>query len=461
MLSVGLPRVGNCEGITRRALLQVGAASLPGALCPPLAWSAEQAGGTASRIQAAPRNVDESPGPGPVDTAPRPAEACLLIYLAGGPSQFETFDPKPLAPRRIRGPWGAIATRTPGVLLGEMLPQLARLTDRFALLRALNHTHALHNPWPMLTGQLSTRISLTAAACHLGRDRDRDLPGFVNLGPRLSLGAGALGAACEPLEIPDPTRPLPALPEFVLAPGLTPERLAGRTGLLRELDPLRRALAGEGRDAAYNRERERALSLLSAASVRRAFDLDAEPEGARDRYGANNFGQSCLLARRLLEAGVRLVQINWANREDGFAVGWDVHGDDQAALVRMEQQLCPRFDLGLAALLEDLDERGLLDRTLVVVTGEFGRTPHISRLGGRDHWPWCFSALLAGGGIRGGAVVGASDQHGGQPADRPVSPADFAATLFDRLGVSPHRDDRLRPMVFEGSPVTELWGGTS
>ncbi|MFM7159278.1 MAG: DUF1501 domain-containing protein [Planctomycetaceae bacterium] len=461
MLSIGLPRVRNCEGLTRRALLQLGTVSLPGALCPPLAWWATSQPVLAGEDAQAPGQPDRLERQPAVAEGARPADACLFIYLAGGPSQFEPFDPKPHAPRRIRGPWGAIATQAPGVLLGEMLPQLARQTNRFALLRALNHAHALHNPWPMLTGHLSTRISLTAAACHLGRERDRDLPGFVNLGPKLSVGAGALGAACEPLEIPDPTRPLPALPEFVLAPGLTPARLAGRTGLLRDLDPLRRALAVEGRDTAYNRERERALSLLSAARVRQAFDLDAEPDTTRDHYGANSFGQSCLLARRLLEAGVRLVQINWANREDGFAVGWDVHGDDQAALVRMEQQLCPRFDLGLAALLEDLDQRGLLDRTLVVVTGEFGRTPHISRLGGRDHWPWCFSALLAGGGIRGGTVVGASDQHGGQPADRPVTPADFAATLFDRLGVAPHRDDRLRPMVFEGSPVTELWGGTS
>jgi len=451
MLSIGTSDQRTCEGLTRRGLLRVGAASLPGCWLPGLAWSPAASTLVAGSGLAAANPRSVPPRKQPV------AEACLVIYLAGGPSQYETFDPKPLAPRRIRGPWGAIATATPGVQLGEMLPRLARLTDRLALLRGLNHTNALHNPWPMLTGHPATRITLTAAAAHLGRARDRELPGFVNLGPRLSIGAGALGAASEPLEIPNPTQPLPALPEFVLAPGLTPARLAGRTGLLGALDPLQRELSAPGPHRAYARERERALSLLSATRVREAFDLDAEAEVERDRYGANAFGQSCLLARRLLEAGVRLVQINWANREDGFAVGWDVHGDDQAALVRMEQQLCPRLDLGLATLLADLDDRGLLERTLVVVTGEFGRTPHISRLGGRDHWPWCFSALLAGGGIRGGTVVGASDQHGGQPADRPVSPADFAATIFDRLGLSPLEDDRLRPMVFEGTPVTELW----
>src|SRR5260370_896981 len=243
--------------------------------------------------------------------------------------------------------------------------------------------------------------------------------------------------------------------EFALAQDIAPDRLDDRETLLRKMDDLRRSVdtAAVG---AQDKMHQRALSLLTSTRVRDAFDLAQEPEQRRDRFGANCFRQSCLLARRLVEAGTRFVQINWYNREDGFAVGWDVHGDDQTGLVRMEQQLCPRFDQGMSALLGDLHERGMLERTLVIATGEFGRTPRISRLGGRDHWPYCFSALIAGGGVSGGRVVGASDAHGAHPADRPVSPADFAATTFKLLGVNPNDDDRLRSMVFEGHPIEEL-----
>jgi uncharacterized protein (DUF1501 family) len=241
--------------------------------------------------------------------------------------------------------------------------------------------------------------------------------------------------------------------------GIDPDRLDERQTLLRRIDESRRLVDGSqavgAQDAAYRR----ALGILTSTRVRDAFDLSREPQLRRDRFGANSFGQSCLLARRLIEAGTRFVQVNWYNREDGFAVGWDVHGDDLAGLVRMEQQLCPRFDQGLSALLADLEERGLLDSTLVCALGEFGRTPHLSKLGGRDHWPYCFSALLAGGGVPGGAVIGASDTRGAFPADRPVSPADFAATLYRILGVDATADDRLRPAVFEGQAIEELCRG--
>jgi len=210
--------------------------------------------------------------------------------------------------------------------------------------------------------------------------------------------------------------------------------------------------AVQAQDGLYHR----ALTLLTSSRVRDAFDLTREPEAVRDRYGANSFGQSCLLARKLVEAGTRFVQVMWYDREDGFAVGWDVHGDDLNGLVRMEQQLCPRFDQGLSALLEDLRRCGLLDSTLVCAFGEFGRTPRINKHAGRDHWPYCFSALLAGGGIPGGAVVGASDSRGAYPVDRPVTPADLAATLYRLLGVDVTMDDRLRPAIFEGHPVDEL-----
>lgn len=386
------------------------------------------------------------------------AEAFIFIYLAGGPSHHETFDPKPLAPMRVRGPWGAIATQVPGICFGEMLPQLAVRADRFALLRALNHTNGLHNPWPVMTGNMQQRTTVTAAISFLRRGRERELPAFVNLGPKLTIGAASLGASCEPLEVADPMNAERSLAEFRLAQDVDSERLDDRETLLRTIDQLRRHADLAASVRTQDEMHRRALNLLTSDRVRSAFDLTQEPEPRRDRFGANSFGQSCLLARRLIEAGTRCVQINWSNREDGFAVGWDVHGDDQTGLVRMEQQLCPRFDQGMSALLDDLNERGLLDSTLVIATGEFGRTPRLSKLGGRDHWPYCFSALVAGGGVPGGRVVGASDAQGAYPADRPVSPADLAASAFQLLGVDPTQDDRLRSMVFEGHAIEELCG---
>ncbi len=434
MLRLGHVLARNCQGVTRRELLQVGGASLLG-------------------LSLADVLAADTPAAASRDTS------CIFIYLAGGPSQFETFDPKPEAQSRIRGPWGAIGSALPGVWFGEMLPELARQADRFSLVRSLHHTQALHHPWPMLTGTMTHRVAHGSAVTHLRGRTATDMPPYVHLGAKLSVDAGVLGAAAEPLAVRHPIAAAEALGPFVLAPDISPGRLAGRGDLLRQVDRVRaacdQAAEAHARDGLF----QQALSILASGRVRAAFDLAQESSRLRDRYGANCFGQSCLLARRLIEAGTRYVQLAWYDREDGFGVGWDVHGDDQNGLVRMEQQLCPRLDQGLSALLADLDNRGLLDSTLVCAVGEFGRTPHISRHGGRDHWPFCFSALLAGGGAPRGHVVGASDARGAFPADRPVGAADFAATLYRLLGVDPNRDDRLRPSVFEGHAVEELLAG--
>ena len=437
MISLGTIFGRDCQGMHRREFLRVGSAGFAGLSLAGLL-----------RSQAAAGNKSAS----------RAERSCIFIYLAGGPSQLETFDPKPAAPLEIRGPWGAIRSAVPGTLMGELLPELARGADRFAILRSLNHTHSLHQPWPMMTGNMQHRVTHGAAVSFLKRGADIAIPAHVNLGPKLSIGAGGLGRSAEPLEIADLTNVAGSLDEFTLSHGINPDRLDDRQALLRNIDELRRLVDGSPAVRAQDSIYRRAIGILTSTHVRDAFDLAREPESRRDRYGANSFGQSCLLARRLIEAGTRFVQINWYHREDGFAVGWDVHGDDLAGLVRMEQQLCPRFDQGLSALLSDLVERGLLDSTLVCVTGEFGRTPHLSKLGGRDHWPYCFSAVLAGGGVPGGTVVGASDARGAYPADRPVSPADFAATVYHILGVDPTADDRLRPAVFEGQPIDSLCG---
>jgi uncharacterized protein (DUF1501 family) len=200
---------------------------------------------------------------------------------------------------------------------------------------------------------------------------------------------------------------------------------------------------------------QRAIDLLTSDKVRAAFDLSQEKEALRSRYGGSVFGQSCLMARRLVEAGTRFVQVNWYSEAAWH--GWDVHGADLPGIQRMESPLCPRLDQGLSTLLEDLQQRGLLSSTLVVVTGEFGRTPQINKYGGRDHWPACFSVLLAGGGVRAGAVVGASDRSGGYPIERPVSVPELAATLYRLLGVETTTDPRIRPFIGDATPVAELW----
>jgi hypothetical protein len=434
VINLGTITARDCQGIHRRDFLRLGTAGF--------------AGLTLARLV-------EAEG---LATEPRPNRSCIFIYLAGGPSQFETFDPKPAAPLNVRGPWGAISTAVPSVQFGEMLPELARQANRFTVLRSLHHTNTLHQPWPMMTGNMPHRISHGAAVTYLNRETQSHMPPHVHLGPRLQVGSGGLGRSAEPLEIVHPLAVAGALDEFTLAHDIDAHRLEDRESLLRNIDSLRRMAEASTAVRAQNAAYQRAMTMLTSSRVRDAFDLGREPEAVRDRFGANCFGQSCLLSRRLVAAGTRFVQIVWYNREDGFAVGWDVHGDDQAGLVRMEQQLCPRFDQGLSALLIDLEERGLLESTLVCAVGEFGRTPHLSKLGGRDHWPYCFSALLAGAGVPGGSVLGASDARGAYPADRPVSPADFAATLYRILGVDATADDRLRPAIFEGEPIAELCG---
>jgi uncharacterized protein (DUF1501 family) len=199
---------------------------------------------------------------------------------------------------------------------------------------------------------------------------------------------------------------------------------------------------------------QRAIDLLTSDKVRTAFDLAKEKDDLRNRYGGSIFGQSCLMARRLVEAGTRFVQVNWYG--EPAWLGWDVHGADLPGIARMESPLCPRLDQGLSALLDDLDRRGLLATTLVVVTGEFGRSPQINKYGGRDHWPQCFSVLLAGGGIPGGAIVGASDNQGAYPANRPVTVPELAATVYRLLGINTNLDPRIRPFIGEAQPVAEL-----
>lgn len=409
---------------------------------------------------------------GSTPAPPRKAKSVILLFMWGGPSQLDTWDPKPDAPDEVRGEFGSIPTATPGLRIGEHFPKLSTRTDKLAVIRSMTHTDVAHlsSVHHLMTGRLAPRPNSDADppsrndTPHVGSMLDHlhplppGVPGFVSLPWTVSHPAapggvapgqhgGWLGAGFDPFLVSGD----PNAPGFKLAGlGEMDARADGRTRLLRHLD--RRVS-----DAGFSSAQQKAMHLLSAPDVQKAFDLNSEPPKTRDRYGRTTHGQSCLMARRLVEAGVRLVCVNWPNDGKNF---WDTHGDNFRSL---KTRLMPPADAGFSALLDDLGERGLLDETLVVWAGEFGRTPRINRANaGREHWARCYSAVLAGGGIKGGQVYGASDRIGGEPAEKPVSPADLTATVYHALGVDPDGtvNDRLgRPLsLTEGTPLKGLFG---
>jgi uncharacterized protein (DUF1501 family) len=370
---------------------------------------------------------------------------CILLFLVGGPSQLDTWDLKPNAPSTVRGPFRPTRTAVPGVELCEHFPRTARAARHFAVLRSVYHAEApIHETGHQLlqTGRLARggreNPHFGAALSHLRGPRPGGLPPFVvlpgplgNTGVGVSHGqsAGRLGPRHDP---------------FVLH--ADPERLLSGRDLLAPVDAAHRAHdAGRG-GAGCDR--------LFSSAAKKAFDLGRETPATRARYGRTPFGQSCLLARRLVEHGVRLVTVNMFDTVFD-RVTWDCHADGgalPATLDDYKDTLCPAFDAAYAALLEDLAQRGLLGSTLVLAMGEFGRTPHLNPRGGRDHWPGVWSVLFAGAGVRGGQVVGSSDRLAGEPKDRPTSAAELAATVYHALGVD------AAPLV-DAAPVRELFGG--
>ena len=414
------------------------------------------------------------------------ANSCLIIFLSGGPPQHETFDPKPAAPIEIRGPFLPIATSVPGLQFSELLPLSAARAHRMCVIRSMTtgiHSHSTSGAF-MLTGHEPTSVAESvppsaqdwpslAGAVGALRAAERSpldaviLPEPIFNNPAIpwpGQNGGFMGAAWHPHILRcDPSQERIEIEGLTAAAGVTELRLDDRHALLGQVDRLLHRGLRSPAIAEMNRFQQEAFDLLHAGATREALEIEREPAASRDRYGRGKFGQSVLLGRRLIEAGVRLVQVNWPREPGDTAAGnplWDTHQDNAG---RLKNVLCPQFDTAYSALLDDLEVRGLLDETLVVVMGEFGRTPTINSAGGRDHWGSVFSVALAGAGVPGGGVIGSSDDRGGMPADRPVRPPDLAATIFQLLGISPDHEfrdpfDRPLSVVSGGRPLREIVG---
>jgi hypothetical protein len=440
MLQVqGNKGVKSCDGVTRRDFLRAGALGAGAVGLSLVDLARLQAGGG--------KDVN-----------------CILLFLVGGPSQLDTWDLKPNAPDTVRGPFRPVRTRVPGVQICEHFPLMASMADRFAIVRSVHHTSApIHETGHQLmqTGRLAhgdhEYPHYGAVLSHLRGPRAAGVPPFVVLPSTIghtgvSVGhgqtAGFLGPRHEPFVLRgDPARPL------------------GGRALADAADEVKRAVDElVDRDCLDEAERQ-ACNQVLAPGARQAFDLDGEPEGLRSRYGQNTFGQSCLLARRLIEQGVRLVTVNMFDTVF-HQVTWDCHADGGALGTTLEDYqriLCPIFDRAYTALLDDLAQRGQLENTLVVAMGEFGRTPLLNARGGRDHWPGVWSVLFAGGGVRGGQVIGSSDATASEPRDRPVTPAMAAASIYRALGVEASQrlvgPDGISLPLIEAAPIEELFGG--
>lgn len=436
-----------CDGLVRRDLLRIGAASLFGyGLGLPELLAAEDWASRGSR-----------------DTG----VSFIYIFLKGGLSTIDTFDLKPNAPAEIRGEFNPIATCIPGLQIAELLPQISKQMDKFSLLRGFGHRNSDHGPADhyMLTGyhpvagfnpSLSPNNQRPSFGSIIARQlgpqgaaaRASSVPTYVTL-PTLpnSGGPSYLGATCAPLAIEaDPASPDFSVPD--LAPPLTlrADRLEARRALLGKVDQLQQSAEAHANRPAQTMGvfRQKAFDLMTSATARQAFNIHAEGARLRDEYGRNTLGQSCLMARRLIEAGVRCVTVEHSN--------WDTHDANFSSL---RKNLLPQFDPAIATLFRDLADRGLLEKTLVVISGEFGRTPRINKNAGRDHWGPAFTVAIGGGGVQGGRAIGASDERAEKPADKPHGPEDLAATMCHLMGIDPAAEF-LTP---EGRPVKIVNGG--
>lgn len=438
MLAIGTQRQRTCGGIARRTFLQIGASSVLGLTFPDLL-----------RAQAHGNDL----------TVPVRAKAVILLWLWGGPSHLDTWDMKPDAPIEFRGPFSPIPTSVPGIRICELFPQTARLAHEYALIRSLHTQSNDHGVAGTigLTGSGSGAVDLggnarsgtarpaLGAIVAKARGFDGGLPPFTVIGGKLHQGkkmivgegGGHFGPRYDPFRVEYEIETGAKIPALNLQAELAPERLEDRRTLLKAFDQLERGFEQVHRVKALDQYRSQAFDLLTSPEARRIFDLSSERPQVRDRYGRTRFGQSCLLARRLVEIGVPFVQVNWSSHveaeEDSGDGGWDHHYRNFQI---MQDRHAPWLDQSLSALLEDLRQRGLLESTLVLAFGEFGRSPKINDKAGREHWEHCYSALAAGGGVRGGIVYGESDKRGEHPRTHPCTPADIIATVQHLVGIS-------------------------
>jgi hypothetical protein len=383
--------------------------------------------------------------------------AVIQIFLCGGPSQHDTFDPKPLGPAACR-PFDSIPTAMPGVRVTEFFPKLAAIFDEFSVVRSVHHGDGSHNHsvhW-MQTGRYPSNLifgqnQFPATGAVISKYRGANRTGMP---PNVAIPEGFyystasyLGPRHNPMEVGDPNKPDFSVPNLNLVDGISTKRLDDRLQLMQGLDRFRRNVDTRGQFAAMDAFQASAFEMISGPAVRRAFDISAEDPRLRDRYGRTRLGQGCLMARRLVEAGVTFVNV-----KDYEFFEWDLHGTVGGPGIEGTKTKGPHLDMALSTLIMDLKQRGLIDRVLVQVFGEFGRTANINTTAGRDHWGNVFTALFAGGGLRHGQVIGSSDAKGALPVDRPLGPTDLLATMYKFLGISTD----LAPNDFSGRPVPVL-----
>ena len=412
------------------------------------------------------------------------AKSVIFLFQWGGPSHLDTFDMKPAAPDTVRSPYSPIASAAPDIQVVELLPEMAKRMDRVTLIRSVHHkmkNHASagyyalsgHEP-PSDDQRLRDSLDLYPAygsvVDHLSPNRT-GLPTFVSFPHVIRDGsivpaqhASFLGKAHDPLFFPeDPNRVGFQLPELTLPKNLSPNRLQRRREMQRLVDRQTRLLEFSASARGFDQYYQKAMALLTSNKVRQAFDVSQEPAALRAKYGRTTYGQSCLLARRLVESGVKFVTVYFSNSIGGRKIGtggWDTHGFDNSRMYKIVNKYqLPITDQTLPTLLDDLENRGLLDETLVLWMGEFGRTPKINKNESRDHWPQCYTVLMAGGGVKQGYTYGSSDAHGMYPDEDAVKPEDLAATLYYLMGIPPDteiRDRSDRPLAIAGNPILDV-----
>ena len=466
-----------CDGFTRRETLRAGGLAMLGGLSLPQFFAIEEAKASTA--------------------APGKAKSVIVLYLLGGAPAQDMYDLKPEAPAEVRGEFKPIDTSAPGIQVCELLPRTAKWMHKAAIVRSVNHKGGCHNTLPSYTGYeqpldniVSTKDTYPpsmGSVCEYLNRSPGVLPAYVYMPCYLGWGqnirrpgpyAGFLGQRYDPLYTecspyidkdvprespgyPQVLRGAPRVPHSTLEEGLTIDRLNSRRSLLAQIDDQLRAAEGQPALDKFDRQRRQAFDLLTSPEAKAAFDLEQEDPKLRDKYGRTLFGESALVARRLVQAGVRFVNVTWDCYWDRLKLQYDCWDTHVRNFPILRDYNLPYLDLTYGALMEDLDQRGMLEETLVVVLTDFGRTPKINARGGRDHWTFCYSVLLAGAGIRGGTIHGASDSQCAYVKDQPVSTGDICATIYHCLGIDPEMtvpDQLNRPIAVAhgGRPIREI-----